>query len=184
LPGLAAHQRANLLVLAIVGAQCVAVRQHHRFAEQRGKARILEHDRAGQRRETAGRHVEEKIPVAAHREQPASARGDPREKSQGVAHYRIGLVIADPGFEQVAEQEHVSGPRPGRPELFEEQRGGEGIVVAQVHVGGKKPHIAIRQRGRHRFSRDQDGPGRACDQLGAPMSVIDSMTTGSVGTSL
>jgi hypothetical protein len=88
----------------VVGAQRVAVRERDALAERGDRDRVGQQDRAGRAHEAL---AEQEVAIAVHHVQrdPALAervqqRGYPRDE-------RIGEhVVADPVFEQVAEDEH------------------------------------------------------------------------------
>ncbi len=90
---------------------------------------------------------------------------------------RIGLIVADPDLEQVAEQEQVAGAARVRVEPLEKQRGGARVVIAQVHVGANSGAPGDRAPLR-RTGRSASG---AADDFAIP--VTDSIITGSAGTS-
>src|SRR5690606_15572405 len=114
-------------------------------------------------------HVEQEIAVAAHRVDLRAAGADPLQSLEQRLRDGIGLVVSDPGLEQVAEQEQVAGAARLRIEPLEEQRGGARIVVAQVHVGAEQRDVA-------RCSSD-------FDHFAPPTTAIESITTASAGTS-
>ncbi len=120
----------------VVGAQGVAMRQQHALGVELG------HDRIGE--ETGARAVTEiaadqEVPVAVHDEAGNSAAGQCAQARTHLLLARIRIVIADPGFEQVAED--IERLRPGRLRAQESQelidRGGRAGV--EVHVGDKQP---------------------------------------------
>ena len=82
----------------------------------------------------------------------------------------VGLVVARPGLEQVAEQEQVARRARLCVEPVEEQRRGGGVVIAQVHVGAKQRNVV------RRLPDDDHLPP-------PPTTAIESMTTASTGTS-
>ena len=178
LPRVGARHGAGALVVDVVGAQRIAVREQHALAEQRDRARFVEQRGAGARGEPAHRprrrvrrkgHVEQEIAVAAHRVDPRTACADRRQPVQKRLRDRVGLVVADPGLEQVAEQEQVAGAARLRIELREEQRGGARVVVAEVHVGAEQRNLV---------RRPSD-----LDHFAPPTTAIESISTASAGTS-
>src|SRR5690606_4275947 len=114
-------------------------------------------------------HVEQEIAVAAHRVDPRAARAERLQPVEKGLRNRIGLVVADPGLEQVAEQEQVAGATRLRIEPLEEQRGSARVVVAEVHVGAEQRDVARR-------SPD-------FDHFAPPTTAIESIETASTGTS-
>lgn len=92
--------RTSLLVFDVVGAECVAVAQQDLLAVKLGGAGIGEDRDAGFRREFVADH---EIAIAVHE---VDGHSVVHEISQGLLDRRVilvGIVIADPGLEEVAE---------------------------------------------------------------------------------
>ena len=98
--GCRAHRAAQLLVGRIPGAEQVAVGEQHAPPEERRDAGVGQHLRAGAGLEA--RAVEE-IAVAVHHEHRHAGRRQRLDGPADAVARGVGIVVAHPGLEQVAE---------------------------------------------------------------------------------
>ena len=172
LPRRAAHLAAEGLVIGVVQAQQVAMRDQQALAEGREHGRVvqgLQADVSHQR----GAH--QKIPVAGHEADATMLRGLPQHaRAPLLEAARLGRrIVAHPHLEHVSQQEDGVGLRvlqvvgPGR----------EGVrrVGPQVQVGDELDALPARRR------EHLGGGGQR--HRGFQTSVIFWITTSSTGTS-
>jgi len=98
--GRIAENTAQALVAFVVGAERVAVHQQHGLAVEIDDAAILEQYGAGFGAESAS---DEKVPIAVHHEQRDAGVGQGAQRQNDFTGRRIGVVVTEPGFEQVTE---------------------------------------------------------------------------------
>ena len=109
------HEGTQPLVGAVVDAQAVAVRQQHARAGDRHERRVIEQPGAGFGAEALADH---EVAIAAHDADLGPGGGDRGDCRDDLAMRGLRIVVADPGFEQVAEQEqracapHGTGEKP------------------------------------------------------------------------
>jgi hypothetical protein len=109
LPIRLASERTKRLVVVVVGAQRIAVRQDELPARQRQDVRI------GKQARAAARHkglAKQEITVAVQQRQPNTAAGQRVQRSDDVHGEgilaiiaRVEAIVTRPGFEKIAEDE-------------------------------------------------------------------------------
>ena len=129
-----ANAAAEILVGRVVGAQGVAVHQQRRHPIQVDPGGVGEQRHAGPRGVAFGQH---EVAVAVHEIHRRARSDQRREPLRRVACDRFVVVVADPGFEQVAED--VERVRPGHLVLQEAKKtpGGSRAFVGEVQVGNE-----------------------------------------------
>jgi len=173
LPGFATHLGAKPLIGVVIGAPGIAVGKEHRLTEQHDHGGVVEEQRA-----TAlgpgkvGRAAaQQEVAVAAHERNAHTAAREPCKALTQRSRHLIRLIVAHPGLEDIPQQKQMGDGRGLRVQDLEKLRGGVRVVIAQVHVGGEKGRLA----------RTDTQP--RCTIHLPPTTVIDSITTGSAGTS-
>ena len=177
------HRRAGAQVADIAQAELIAMAQQPGAPERVQPRRIGEQRHAG-----VGRHrlAEREVPVAVHEEE-GFARGDPAQQFERELLERAGLparVVADPGLEDVAQQEDRIRGR-GR-QVGAQSRQRRRHVRRQVQVGDQvdPPPAGLGPQRRQR--RRQSGRGRHGTGGGTAThstATARSMMTASTGTS-
>ena len=126
-----AHDPPQALVAHIIGAQQVAVHQQHLLAVEVDDGPVFDQPAAGVAAETVSKH---EVAIAVHRETRHSGSGELPQCGHDDALGRVRVVIADPGFEEVAEDVERAGAARLVPEKREELRGDVGPGRVQVQI--------------------------------------------------
>ena len=137
LPVRRAHRRAQLLVVVIIRAEQIPVRQQHALAIEFGDAGIRQQAAAAAPLEP---FAEQEITVTDHHEAGYAGRREFAQRDADPLAIRVRIVIADPAFEQITAAQQAD-------ELLD--RGGRSAIQVQVGDEQDHPHM-IDERRRHR----------------------------------
>ena len=132
LPSSAAHLAAEGLVWGVAQAQRIAVRQQDALAPGG------QHGRVGQRHRPRGlehRAAEQEVAVADHESHGAAAARFGQHVDALAVERQVARIVADPCFEQVAEDVHRVGLRVVQVSGPAAESGRQGL--AQVQVGNE-----------------------------------------------
>jgi hypothetical protein len=156
LPLLRARCAPPVLIVEVVGAKRVAVHEQRPLAADVGERRIGEELRA---RGGAEALAHQEVAVAVHDvEVRAGLRQAPEESGDHGVERLVDVVVADPVFEEIAEDVQGIGPVRLVFQELEEALVGFRPIFAQVKIGDEeRPYLE-------------------------PTTVMDSITTGLVGT--
>src|SRR6266487_5132802 len=136
LPGFRAYFLAERLVLAVVGAQRVAVREDGFFAEQVEHDRVVDELRAARLREAG---PEKEVAVAVHHEDARAPAGAFRKGRDDLRVEGIpDVIVARPVLEQVAEDVEIRGPEGALAEKLEKDLIDPRPAAREVEVGDEK----------------------------------------------
>jgi len=126
-----AHDAAQPLVVAVVGAEHVAVHQQHPLAVKLDDGAVVDQRAA---RVAAEALAEHEIAIAVHDEAGHTGLRERTQRGRDVALGRVRVVVADPDLEEVAQD--VQGLRLARLVLQEGEKlgrdGGPGGIEMQV----------------------------------------------------
>ena len=100
LQGRVAHGRAQLLVGHVVDAQRIAMRHEQAAAGVGHNRRVGEQ---GSARGAGEAGADQEVAVAVHHVQGDAAAGDVGQRADHPLELRVGIVVAEPRLEQVAE---------------------------------------------------------------------------------
>jgi hypothetical protein len=156
LPVRGARRAPPILVLEVVGAKRVAVHEQRPLAADVGERRLGEELRA---RGGAEALAHQEVAVAVHHVEPrAGLRQSVEERGDHGVERLVDVVVADPVFEEIAEDVQGIGPVRLVFQELEEALVGFRPIFAQVKIGDEeRPYLE-------------------------PTTVMDSITTGLVGT--
>lgn len=132
LPVRISHARSKSLVGHIVGAQHVAVQQHHALPTEFETQRLFQPEHAGPATIVVS---QKKITVAGDEGNFDAGLGRCRETLGDFTFEIANRVVADPGLEEVAKYDQSSGPAGRAVEKFEELPGDVRASGLQVQVG-------------------------------------------------
>ena len=99
---LVTNERAQSLVGAIIHAESVTVAEYQPLARKRRDRRIVQQGRAGFGAETFADH---EVAIAAHDIDERSAGRHGGDRPDYFAVRRFGIVVADPGLEEISQEE-------------------------------------------------------------------------------
>lgn len=142
LPGRITHPVAETLIGLIVGAQAVAVEQGGRWKCVGKNDRLLQPLHAG-----AGAVVvtDQEVPIAAQEIHFDAAFSQFAQVSGNTIGQVIGTIVADPDFEQVAEDVKRAGPASRAAQEVQQHPGGFGVAGLQVEVGDQVDRAVVGQ---------------------------------------
>lgn len=168
-------------VIAIGQAPRVAMGEHDWATQQVDDGWVIEQLRAAATTERLAMldvHVDQEVTIASLKPDPKALAGEPRQGRGEFIRGLVGSVIADPGVKQIAQEKQVRNALRGHGERREKLAQCLRIMRAQVHVRGK-------ERGRWVAQADDwlQANTAGLTYLAGLTSVIDSITTGSTGTS-
>jgi len=135
LPARAANHAAQQLIGPIGGTQRIAVRDQHRLAIQIDDQRIGDQASAGAALEAA---LVQEVAIAMHRIARHAAPAQARERGAHALAIRLVVVIADPGFKQIAEYVERLGSAGARCQKIDELRAGRRLAGIQMQVGDEQ----------------------------------------------
>ena len=127
--------RTELLVGGVIGAQQVAVADQHRRALQQDHRRIRQQAHARARRVVA---AQQEVAVAVDEVHRRAGRIQRRQRLRHHAPALRGIVVADPGLEQVAEDVERLRARGDAAKEAEECLGRVGARIVQMQVGDEE----------------------------------------------
>lgn len=130
-----ARLRAELLVGGVAGAQQIAVHQQYRASVEHDHRRVGQDAHAGAARVGL---AEQEIAVATEEEQRNAGVAQCAQLARDGGAGLGRIVVADPGFEQIAQ--HVQRARGARPFAQEthEQVGDRRAFGLQVEIGDEE----------------------------------------------